>query len=194
MNILLVSNNDMCRSRMAQKILSSFGHGIRIFTSGVLPGRVIPSSVVGVMEQNGYDCSRKKASDVDIYCHQPWDYVITLCEEAKEVEGDFNKEVKNWKHFSFDDPFQHVYGDETELEYRISELYETMYCELYEFYRDELSEPVVSHRCLGILTHPLGLKVIPSFSNNSFCFCQPGTSLPWLFTTRWQGRCCSSGA
>ena len=103
MNILLVSNSDICRSRMAQKILSSFGHGTKIFTSGVLPGRVVPSSVVGVMEQNGYDCSRKKASDVDIYCHQPWDYVITLCEEAKEVEGDFNKEVKNWKHFSFDD-------------------------------------------------------------------------------------------
>lgn len=101
MNILLVSNSDICRSRMAQKILSSFGHGTKIFTSGVLPGRVVPSSVVGVMEQNGYDCSRKKASDVDIYCHQPWDYVITLCEEAKEVEGDFNKEVKNWKHFSF---------------------------------------------------------------------------------------------
>lgn len=108
MNILLVSNSDICRSRMAQKILSSFGHGTKIFTSGVLPGRVVPSSVVGVMEQNGYDCSRKKASDVDIYCHQPWDYVITLCEEAKEVEGDFNKEVKNWKHFSFDDPFQHI--------------------------------------------------------------------------------------
>ena len=99
MNILLVSNSDICRSRMAQKILSSFGYGTKIFTSGVLPGRVVPSSVVGVMEQNGYDCSRKKASDVDIYCHQPWDYVITLCEEAKEVEGDFNKEVKNWKIF-----------------------------------------------------------------------------------------------
>ena len=82
MNILLVSNSDICRSRMAQKILSSFGHGTKIFTSGVLPGRVVPSSVVGVMEQNGYDCSRKKASDVDIYCHQPWDYVITLCEDS----------------------------------------------------------------------------------------------------------------
>ena len=125
MNILLVSNNDMCRSRMAQKILSSFGHGIRIFTSGVLPGRVIPSSVVGVMEQNGYDCSRKKASDVDIYCHQPWDYVITLCEEAKEVEGDFNKEVKNWKHFS----------------------------ELYEFYRDELSEQLLPRCTCGANTY-----------------------------------------
>lgn len=75
MNILLVSNNDMCRSRMAQKILSSFGHGIKIFTSGVLPGRVIPSSVVGVMEQNGYDCSRKKASDVDII----WQQIMLFC-------------------------------------------------------------------------------------------------------------------
>ena len=53
MNILLVSNSDICRSRMAQKILSSFGYGTQIFTSGVLPGRVVPSSVVGVMEQNG---------------------------------------------------------------------------------------------------------------------------------------------
>ena len=81
---LLVSNSDICRSRMAQKILSSFGHGTKIFTSGVLPGRVVPSSVVGVMEQNGYDCSRKKASDVDIYCHQPWDYVITLVKKQRK--------------------------------------------------------------------------------------------------------------
>ena len=153
MNILLVSNSDICRSRMAQKILSSFGYGTKIFTSGVLPGRVVPSSVVGVMEQNGYDCSRKKASDVDIYCHQPWDYVITLCEEAKEVEGDFNKEVKNWKHFSFDDPFQHIYEDETELEHRISELYETMYRELYEFYRDELSEQLLPRCTCGANTY-----------------------------------------
>lgn len=27
----------------------------------------------------------------------------------------------------------------------------------------DVSEPVVSHRCLGILTHPLGLKVILLF-------------------------------
>lgn len=101
MNILLVSNSDICRSRMAQKILSSFGYGTKIFTSGVLPGRVVPSSVVGVMEQNGYDCSRKKASDVDIYCHQPWDYVITLCEEAKEVEGDFNHRSEKLEAFFF---------------------------------------------------------------------------------------------
>ena len=58
MNILLVSNNDMCRSRMAQKILSSFGTWYKdIYYLEFCPGRVIPSSVVGVMEQNGYDFS-----------------------------------------------------------------------------------------------------------------------------------------
>lgn len=153
MNILLVSNNDICRSRMAQEILSSLGRGTKIFTCGGLPGGVVPQSVADVMEQNGYDFSRKKASDVDIYCHQSWDYVITLCEEVKEVRRDFDKEVKNWKHFSFADPFQNAFGDESEQERRISELYETMYRELYEFYRDEPSEQLLPRCTCGANTY-----------------------------------------
>ena len=35
-NILIVSNNDMCRSRMAQEILNSFGRGMKISTAGIL--------------------------------------------------------------------------------------------------------------------------------------------------------------
>ena len=34
------------------------------------------------------------------------------------------------KRICLGDPFQHIYEDETELEHRISELYETMYREL----------------------------------------------------------------
>ena len=37
-NILIVSNNDMCRSRMAQEILNSFGRGMKISTAGILAG------------------------------------------------------------------------------------------------------------------------------------------------------------
>lgn len=40
MNILIVSNNDACRSRMAMEILTSFGRGMKVFTAGVLPGMV----------------------------------------------------------------------------------------------------------------------------------------------------------
>ena len=38
-NILIVSNNDMCRSRMAQEILNSFGRGMKVSTAGILADR-----------------------------------------------------------------------------------------------------------------------------------------------------------
>ena len=51
MNILIVSNNDACRSRMAMEILTSFGRGMKVFTAGVLPGNGIPDTVFSVMGQ-----------------------------------------------------------------------------------------------------------------------------------------------
>ena len=59
-NILIVSNSDTCRSRMAQEILNSFGRGMKISTAGVLVGNSVPDVVCQVMEQNGYDFSRRK--------------------------------------------------------------------------------------------------------------------------------------
>ena len=41
-NILIVSNSDTCRSRMAQEILNSFGRGMKISTAGVLVGNSVP--------------------------------------------------------------------------------------------------------------------------------------------------------
>ena len=153
MNILLVSNNDMCRSRMAQKILSSFGHGIKIFTSGVLPGRVIPSSVVGVMEQNGYDFSRRKPCDVATYAQQTWDYVITLCPEAEEVQKEMQGVVRKYVSFNFADPFRGGIHADDEQEERVVVLYDAMHKELYEFFRNELMEKLLPRCSCGANTY-----------------------------------------
>lgn len=153
MNLLIVSNNDTCRSRMALEILSSFGRGMKIFTAGVLPGTSVPDAVYRVMEQNGYALSHKKACDVELYCHQPWDYVITLCGEAEEARKDFDNKIKNWKHFSFDDPFQGFSRDESEHEQRIAQVYDVMNRQLYEFYRDELSEQLLPRCRCGANTY-----------------------------------------
>ena len=126
MNILIVSNNDACRSRMAMEILTSFGRGMKVFTAGVLPGNGIP--------------------DVELYCHQPWDYVVTLCREAEESRKDFDNVVRNWKHFLYNDPFQAYYNDEDLVEQQVAEVYDLMHRQLYEFYRDELSEQLLP-RC-----------------------------------------------
>ena len=106
MNLLIVSNNDLCRSRMAQEILNSFGRGMKIDTAGVLPGNYIPDAVGCVMEQNGMSISRKKPCDVGVYLHQSWDYVITLCQEAEEeVRREMKGKAKHSARFYFDDIF-----------------------------------------------------------------------------------------
>lgn len=153
MNILIVSNNDACRSRMAMEILTSFGRGMKVFTAGVLPGNGIPDTVFSVMEQNGYHLSHKKPVDVELYCHQPWDYVVTLCREAEESRKDFNNVVRNWKHFLYNDPFQAYYNDEDLVEQQVAEVYDLMHRQLYEFYRDELSEQLLPRCRCGANTY-----------------------------------------
>ena len=141
MNILIVSNNDACRSRMAMEILTSFGRGMKVFT------------VFSVMEQNGYHLSHKKPVDVELYCHQPWDYVVTLCREAEESRKDFDNVVRNWKHFLYNDPFQAYYNDEDLVEQQVAEVYDLMHRQLYEFYRDELSEQLLPRCRCGANTY-----------------------------------------
>lgn len=77
MDILLISNEDACRSRIAQELLHTFGRGMNISTAGVMEGNCVPDVVCNVMEQNGYGISRKKPSGVGAYAHRSWDYVVT---------------------------------------------------------------------------------------------------------------------
>ena len=85
LDILLVSNEDTCRSRMAQELLLSFGRGMTIFTAGTLAGSAVDGLVPEVMSEQGHEISRKKPMSVDTYRGQQWDVVITLCDEAREA-------------------------------------------------------------------------------------------------------------
>ena len=56
MDILLISNEDTCRSRIAQELLHAFGRGMNISTAGIMEGNCVPDAVCNVMEQNGFAC------------------------------------------------------------------------------------------------------------------------------------------
>ena len=152
-NILIVSNNDMCRSRMAQEILNSFGRGMKISTAGILAGNSVPDVVCQVMEQNGYDFSRRKPCDVATYAQQTWDYVITLCPEAEEVQKEMQSVVRKYVSFNFTDPFQGGIHVEDEQEERVRALYDIMHKELYEFFRSELMEKLFPRCSCGANTY-----------------------------------------
>ena len=64
------------------------------------------------MAELGIDISRETPKSVEIYRKQPWDYVITVCGEAKETCPVFAGQVNHRMHIGFDDPAS-VRGDET---------------------------------------------------------------------------------
>ena len=112
MDILLISNEDTCRSRIAQELLHAFGRGMNISTAGIMEGNCVPDAVCNVMEQNGFSVSRKKPSGVGTYTDRSWDYVISLCKEAGEELKFITLDAKQQAHFDFEDPFKNVrYSD-----------------------------------------------------------------------------------
>ena len=140
MDILLISNEDSCRTRIAQELLYSFGKGMKITTAGIAEAGAVPAEVSSVMSQKGYEVSRKKPSSVSVHAASHWDFVITLCEEAEDELKSLPLDAEHVAHFHFEDALADASVDEYEREAQISALYEDMYHTLYEFYRDVLSE------------------------------------------------------
>ena len=153
MDILLISNEDMCRSRMAQELLYSFGKGMKITTSGIAEGSGVPSAVSTVMSQKGYEISRKKPTSVGAYENAHWDFVITLCQEAKDELKYLKLNYDHVAHFQIDDPLGDVSLDESEQEEQIAAVYEDMSRQLYEFYRDVVSEMLMPRCTCGANTY-----------------------------------------
>ena len=77
-------------------------------------------------------------------------------DNTKKAEEELNFLTLNAKrqvHFNFEDPFKNRFQSEGEQEQQIATLYETMYRQLYEFYRDELSEQLLPRCTCGANTY-----------------------------------------
>ena len=108
MDILLISNEDTCRSRIAQELPACIWQGNEyLLRQELWRGTAFPTAVCNVMEQNGFSVSRKKPSGVGAYTHRSWDYVITLCKEAGEELKFYHSGCQAaGRIFDFEDPFK----------------------------------------------------------------------------------------
>ncbi len=102
--ILILCTGNSCRSQMAEGFLKSFDSELKVFSAGTIPAeKVNPYSVI-VMDEVGIDISSQYPQDVDEFVDQSFDYVITVCDNAKEVCPIFTGHVKHQLHIPFDDP------------------------------------------------------------------------------------------
>lgn len=83
-NILVLCTGNSCRSQMAHGYLESLLQGkATIYSAGIETHGLNPGAV-SIMAEDGIDISQNTSNHVDEYKGVPWDYIITVCDHAKE--------------------------------------------------------------------------------------------------------------
>jgi len=83
--VLFVCTHNSARSQMAEGFLRRFGgDAVEAVSAGTEPGELHPLAIA-VMAEKGIDISGQHAKSVDDFVEQRFDYVITVCDDAKEA-------------------------------------------------------------------------------------------------------------
>ena len=82
--ILILCTGNSARSQMAEGLLRhDAGDRFEVFSAGTKPSRVRPEAIA-VMRELGIDISGHRSKSVDEFTGQQFDYVLTVCDNAKE--------------------------------------------------------------------------------------------------------------
>ena len=122
---------------MAEGFLKSFDENLEVYSAGTKPAEKVNPFAVKAMKEIGIDISKGIAENVDKYLSQSFDYVITVCDNAKETCPAFMGAVKHRLHIGFDDPADAV-GTEEEVMPVYRRVRDEIKRDFYEFYLKEL--------------------------------------------------------
>lgn len=114
MKILILCTGNSCRSQMAEGFLRHLDSSLEVYSAGTRPANEVNPIAVKVMQEIGIDISKQFPKLVDRFINEEFDYVITVCDNAKETCPVFTGKVKNRLHIPFDDPADAV-GSEEEV-------------------------------------------------------------------------------
>ena len=104
MKVLILCTGNSCRSQMAHGFLQSFDKRLQVFSAGTVPAARVNPTTIDVMKKAGIDISKHRPTHVSQYINEEWDYVITVCDNAKETCPVFTGKVRHRLHIGFDDP------------------------------------------------------------------------------------------
>ena len=102
--ILILCTGNSCRSQMAEGFLKSFDSKLEVFSAGTNPAPRISSHAIQVMKEIGIDIGGGCPKSVDQFTSESFDYVITVCDHAKETCPIFTGKMVHRLHIRFDDP------------------------------------------------------------------------------------------
>ena len=101
--VLILCTGNSARSQMAEGWLEhTAGDRFEVESAGTRPGQVRPEAIA-VMKELGIDISGHRSKHVDEFKDQAFDYVLTVCNNAKESCPVFSSDSKRF-HMGFEDP------------------------------------------------------------------------------------------
>ncbi len=114
LNILVLCTGNSCRSQIAHGYFEHFtdGRSVKVYSAGVETHGVNPRAIL-TMQEDGLDISEHTSNNIDEYFDVPFDYVLTVCDHAKERCPYFPTNAQTF-HFNFPDPAKAT-GTEAEI-------------------------------------------------------------------------------
>ncbi|MDP9273812.1 MAG: arsenate reductase ArsC [Chloroflexota bacterium] len=101
--VLFICTHNSARSQMAEAMLRTWaGDAFEVFSAGTEANRV-RSQAIAVMDEIGIDISGQQSKTLDRYLNHPFDWVITVCDTARQNCPVFPG-VEQTAHWGVDDP------------------------------------------------------------------------------------------
>ena len=114
-NILVLCTGNSCRSQIAHGYLKTFASDkANVYSAGVETHGVNPRAIA-TMKEDGIDISDHTSNNVLEYTSIDFDFVITVCDNAKEHCPIFPTKAKKFHH-NFPDPAKSKGTEEEVLE------------------------------------------------------------------------------
>lgn len=109
--ILVLCTGNSCRSQIVEGYLRYFaGKKADVYSAGVETHGVNPKAIA-TMKEDGINISNHTSNNIDEYRNIDFDFVITVCDNAKERCPFFPTKAKKF-HYNFPDPAKATGTDE----------------------------------------------------------------------------------
>lgn len=110
----MLCTGNSARSQMAEGLLRNLLDADKweVFSAGTKPS-IVRREAIAVLREKNIDISAHRSKSIEEFADSPIDYVLTVCDNARE-ECPFFPAAARLVHHTFEDPGG-VKGDETEL-------------------------------------------------------------------------------
>ena len=112
--VLFLCTHNSARSQIAEGLLRWLGgERFEVHSAGTEATRVRPLAI-RAMDELGIDISGQESKTLDRYLSEPFNLVVTVCDEANEACPFFPNAAQRW-HWSFPDPSRATGTEEEQL-------------------------------------------------------------------------------